>query len=27
MCPMENLSLGKDPEEFYQALLEKIRGG
>jgi hypothetical protein len=22
MCPMEKLSLGKDPEEFYQALLE-----
>lgn len=24
MCPMEELSLGKTPSEFYQALLEKI---
>ena len=22
MCPMEKLSLGKDPEEFYQAFIE-----
>jgi len=25
MCPMEKLSLNKDPEEFYQALRERIR--
>jgi hypothetical protein len=25
MCPMEKLSLEKDPEEFYQALLEIIK--
>jgi hypothetical protein len=24
MCPMEELSLGKKPGEFYQALLDKI---
>lgn len=24
MCPMEELSIGKTPDEFYQALLEKI---
>ena len=27
MCPMEKLSLNKDPEEFYQALRELIRAG
>lgn len=27
MCPMEELSLGKTPEEFYQALRERISGG
>ena len=25
MCPMEKLSLNKDPEEFYQALMERFR--
>jgi hypothetical protein len=25
MCPMEKLSLGKQPEEFYQALRERLR--
>ncbi len=25
MCPMEKLSLNKNPEEFYQALRERIR--
>jgi len=25
MCPMEKLSLGKEPEEFYQALMERLR--
>lgn len=25
MCPMEKLSLGKQPDEFYQALRERIR--
>ena len=25
MCPMEKLSLNKDPDEFYQALMERIR--
>ena len=25
MCPMEKLSLNKDPEEFYRALMERIR--
>lgn len=25
MCPMEKLSLGKEPEEFYQAITEAIR--
>ena len=24
MCPMEKLSLGKQPEEFYQALRERL---
>ena len=24
MCPMEKLSIGKEPEEFYQIMLEKI---
>lgn len=24
MCPMEKLSLGKEPEEFYQAMIEII---
>lgn len=24
MCPMEKLSTGKEPEEFYQIMLEKI---
>ncbi len=24
ICPMERLSLGKDPEEFYRAMLERI---
>jgi hypothetical protein len=24
MCPMEKLSLGKEPEEFYRIMLEKI---
>ena len=27
MCPMEKLSIGKDPEEFYQALIARIRQG
>ncbi len=27
MCPMEKLSLGKQSEEFYQALRERIRQG
>ncbi len=29
MCPMERMSLGKSPEEFYQALIERLsdRGG
>lgn len=27
MCPMEELSLGKTSDEFYQALLERIDGG
>jgi hypothetical protein len=26
MCPMERLSLGKDPEEFYQACLSRGLG-
>lgn len=26
MCPMEKLSLGKSPEEFYAALKERIKG-
>ena len=25
MCPMEKLSLGKEPEEFYQSLSERLR--
>lgn len=25
MCPMERLSIGKDPEEFYAALLDNIK--
>ena len=25
MCPMERLSVGKDPEEFYTALLDTIK--
>jgi hypothetical protein len=25
MCPMEKLSLGKTPEEFYRALKERIK--
>lgn len=25
MCPMERLSIGKDPEEFYQAIKEFIK--
>lgn len=25
MCPMERLSLGKSPEEFYQALVQQLR--
>jgi hypothetical protein len=25
MCPMERLSIGKQPEEFYQALRERLR--
>jgi hypothetical protein len=25
MCPMEKLSLDKNPEEFYQALIKRIR--
>jgi len=25
MCPMEKLSLGKEPEEFYHALMERLR--
>jgi len=25
MCPMERLSLGKQPEEFYRALIERLR--
>ena len=25
MCPMERLSLGKQPEEFYQVLIERLR--
>ncbi len=25
MCPMERLSIGKDPEEFYTALLDNIK--
>lgn len=24
MCPMEKLSIGKEPEEFYQIMLEQI---
>jgi len=24
MCPMEKLSLGKDPEEFYQELVQRL---
>ncbi|MBN1176102.1 MAG: DUF1893 domain-containing protein [Dehalococcoidales bacterium] len=27
LCPMEELSLGKDPEEFYRALRERIEAG
>ena len=27
MCPMERLSLGKEPEEFYQAMLNIISKG
>ncbi len=27
LCPMEELSLGKDPEEFYRALKERIESG
>jgi len=26
MCPMEKLSLGKDPEEFYQAIIHRLTG-
>lgn len=26
MCPMERLSLGKSPEEFYQALIQRLSG-
>jgi hypothetical protein len=26
LCPMEELSLGKDPEEFYLALKERLKG-
>jgi hypothetical protein len=26
MCPMEKLSLGKSPEEFYTALKQRIKG-
>jgi len=26
MCPMEKLSTGKEPEEFYQIMLQKITG-
>ena len=26
MCPMEELSLGKTPDEFYRALMERISG-
>lgn len=25
LCPMEELSLGKDPEEFYRALKERMK--
>ena len=25
MCPMEELSIGKEPEEFYRALQERIK--
>jgi hypothetical protein len=25
MCPMEKLSLGKDPDEFYRIMLDKIK--
>lgn len=25
MCPMERLSIGKEPEEFYEALLDTIK--
>lgn len=25
MCPMEKLSLGKEPDEFYKALIERLR--
>lgn len=27
MCPMERLSLGKTPEQFYRALKERMGGG
>jgi len=27
LCPMEALSIGKEPEEFYLALRDRIKGG